>query len=82
MELRSSSPSSPSVSNRRNHLYAVARLSPEHIFAFTVELGTGLYMLDSIIGPETARNRSAILYLIGMADRPYRAIGKASAYCS
>jgi Zinc carboxypeptidase. len=54
----------------------------EHIFAFTVELGTGLYMKDSIIGPETARNRSAILYLIGMADCPYRAIGKASAYCS
>jgi len=54
----------------------------EHIFAFTVELGTGRYMRDSIIGPETARNRSAILYLIGMADCPYRAIGKAPAYCS
>jgi carboxypeptidase T len=54
----------------------------EHIFAFTVELGTGRYMRDSIIGPETARNRSAILYLIGMADCPYRVIGKAAAYCS
>lgn len=54
----------------------------EHIFAFTVELGTGLYMRDSMIGPETARNRSAILYLVGMADCPYRAIHKASVYCS
>ena len=54
----------------------------EHIFAFTVELGSGRYMRDSIIGPETARNRSAILYLVSMADCPYRAIGKASTYCS
>ncbi len=54
----------------------------EHIFAFTFELGTGRYMRDSIIGPETARNRAAILYLIGMADCPYRAIGKAATHCS
>jgi carboxypeptidase T len=54
----------------------------EHIFAFTVELGVGRYMRDSMIGPETARNRSAILYLISMADCPYRAIQKTSVYCS
>ena len=54
----------------------------DHIFAFTVELGTGLYMRSSIISAETVRNRSAILYLIGMADCPYRAIRKASVYCS
>lgn len=54
----------------------------QHIFAFTFELGSGTYMPSSIIGPETARNRAAMLYLIGMADCPYRAIGKAATYCS
>jgi hypothetical protein len=47
----------------------------EHIFAFTMELATGLYQPSAAIRPELARNRSAILYLIGMADCPYRAIG-------
>jgi hypothetical protein len=53
----------------------------QHIFAFTVELGAGTYMRDTVIAPETARNRSAVLYLIGMADCPYRAIGKAPSHC-
>jgi carboxypeptidase T len=47
----------------------------EGIFAFTFELGTGTYQPSAAIGPETARNRSAILYLIGMADCPSRAAG-------
>jgi len=51
------------------------------IFAFTFELGTGTYQPSSAIGPEVARNRSAILYLIGLADCPYRVIGKAAAHC-
>ena len=51
------------------------------IFAFTVELGTGTYQSSAAIGPETSRNRSAVLYLIGMADCPYRAIGRQAAHC-
>jgi hypothetical protein len=51
------------------------------IFAFTFELGTGTYQPSSAIATETARNRDAVLYLMGMADCPYRAIGKASAHC-
>ena len=52
------------------------------IFAYTFELTPGgEYPDDSQIGPETRRNRSAVLYLIDMAGCPYAAIGKASAYC-
>ncbi len=51
------------------------------IFAFTFELGSGKYQGSSAIGPEVARNRGAVLYLIGLADCPYRVIGKASARC-
>jgi len=51
------------------------------IFAFTFELGSGKYQGSSAIGPEVVRNRSAVLYLIGLADCPYRVIGKASARC-
>jgi carboxypeptidase T len=51
------------------------------IFAFTFELGTGTYQPSSAVGPEVARNRSAVLYLIGIADCPYRVIGKAAAHC-
>jgi hypothetical protein len=53
----------------------------QHIFAFTFELGTGQYPSAAAIGPETARNRGAILYLIGIAGCPYRVIGKAPTYC-
>jgi carboxypeptidase T len=45
------------------------------IFAFTFELGTGTYQRSSAIAPELARNKSAVLYLISMADCPYRAAG-------
>jgi len=51
------------------------------IFAYTFELGTGTYQPSSAIAPEVARNRAAVLYLIGMADCPYRAIGKAAQHC-
>ena len=51
------------------------------IFAYTFELATGAYQPSSVIATETARNRSAVLYLIGMADCPYRAIGKSATYC-
>jgi carboxypeptidase T len=51
------------------------------IFAFTFELGTGTYQPSAAIAPELDRNRGAILYLIAMADCPYRAAGLASAMC-
>ncbi len=36
---------------------------------------------DEHIAPQTARNRDALLYLLEMADCPYRAIGKQATYC-
>jgi hypothetical protein len=51
------------------------------IFAYTFELGSGTYQRSSAIAPEVARNRGAVLYLVGMADCPYRAIGKALQHC-
>lgn len=53
----------------------------EHIFSFTFELGTGAHQASDVISTETARNRAAVLYLIDMADCPYRAIGMASTFC-
>ena len=47
----------------------------QRIFSFTFELGSGTYQGSAAVAPEIARNRSAVLYLIGMADCPYRAIG-------
>jgi carboxypeptidase T len=58
------------------------------IFSFTFELypnesaGKGIiYPSDSVIARQTARNRSALLYLIEAAACPYAAIGKAATYC-
>jgi carboxypeptidase T len=52
------------------------------IFAYTFELTPGgAYPDDSAIGPETRRNKSAVLYLIGRAACPYAIIGQAQAYC-
>ena len=42
----------------------------------------GFYPGDEIIPAQTARNRSAILYLIQQADCPYRVISKEAAYCT
>lgn len=39
------------------------------------------YPPDTIIARETARNRTALLYLIDAAACPYEAIGKQSLYC-
>ncbi len=54
----------------------------QHIFAFTFELGVGTYMPDSMIGPETNRNRAAVLYAIELAGCPYQAVGKQAQYCA
>ncbi len=51
------------------------------VFTYTFELTVGSYPDDSTIGQETARNRSAVLYLIEQADCPWRAAGFAAADC-
>ncbi|HXG26974.1 MAG TPA: M14 family metallopeptidase [Candidatus Binatia bacterium] len=58
------------------------------IFSFTVELypptGSGPNSHsppDELIQRETSRNRAALLYLIDLADCPYRASGTATANC-
>jgi hypothetical protein len=58
------------------------------IFSYVFELYPrsssqgGHYPGDEIIPTETARNREAFLYLLELADCPYRAIGKEAEYCS
>jgi hypothetical protein len=56
------------------------------IFAFTFEMyprssSPGFYPPDEVIARETSRNRAAVLYLLGLADCPYRAIGQQVRYC-
>jgi hypothetical protein len=53
------------------------------IFSFTFELSpnTAAYPPDEAIPAETGRNRNAVLYLIDLADCPYRAIGKPIRTC-
>jgi carboxypeptidase T len=51
------------------------------IFSFVVELGTWDYPGDRVIAPETARNRSAMLWFIDAMGCPYATIGKAATYC-
>jgi len=52
------------------------------IYGYTFEMfptqfgGGGFYPGDEIIGRETARNKSAVLHLLGYADCPKRAIGQ------
>jgi carboxypeptidase T len=61
----------------------------QHIFSFTFELYPTEQVSshadheppDEVIATQTARNRGALLYLIDMADCPYRAIGKQGAHC-
>jgi carboxypeptidase T len=57
------------------------------VFAFTFEMyprssSPGFYPPDEVIGRETSRNRAAVLYLLGLADCPYRAIGQQARYCA
>ncbi|HMJ80228.1 MAG TPA: M14 family zinc carboxypeptidase, partial [Candidatus Dormibacteraeota bacterium] len=61
----------------------------QHIFSFTFEMypksspyAAPVYTPDELIARETARNRSALLYLIDIAWCPYAAIGKSATYCS
>ncbi|HEX6289671.1 MAG TPA: M14 family zinc carboxypeptidase [Herpetosiphonaceae bacterium] len=57
------------------------------IFAYTFELyprgsSPGFYPPDEYIGPQTSRNREAVLYLLEKSDCPYAVIGKQAQYCS
>jgi carboxypeptidase T len=53
------------------------------IFSFTFEMSpdTAAYPSDESIPNETGRNRDAVLYLIDMADCPYRSIGLSVVAC-
>jgi hypothetical protein len=56
------------------------------IFAYTFEMfpvgsNPGFYPPDEQIGPQTSRNREAILYITEQADCVYRVIGKEAQYC-
>ena len=62
----------------------------EHIFMYTFELYPShsqvsstarFYPPDEVIGPQTTRNRGAILQLIEVAGCPYALIGKATVNC-
>ena len=61
-------------------LYGVHR-----IFTYTIELGTqtasGDDPPDVVIGPETRRNRTALLYLVDQAGCPWAAIGREVENC-
>ena len=54
------------------------------VFSFTFELSpnTAAYPPDEAIPSETGRNKSAVLYLIDLANCPYRAIGRAASRCA
>ncbi len=75
----------PTDGDEIDWMYATYR-----IFSFTFELypteeqaGKGIvYPSDDVIARQTARNRSALLYLIDAAACPYAAIGKAAQYCA
>ncbi len=56
------------------------------VFSYTFELyprssSPGFYPPDEAIGPQTSRNREAVLRLLENADCMYRTIGKQAQYC-
>jgi murein tripeptide amidase MpaA len=59
-----------------------------HIFSFTFEMYPsafgfeGFYPPGSVIGPQTERNRGAVLYLLEQAACPYAAAGLEAAHCT
>jgi hypothetical protein len=56
----------------RDWLYGTYR-----IFSYTFEMSVTEYPRDSMIGPETSRNRSAVLYLAERAACPLAVLGEA-----
>ena len=83
------------VAKQSSHLYVTDGdeidwlYAQYRIFSFTIELypveqissRANYYPPYSVVPAQTARNRSALLYLIDMAGCPYQAIGKATSYC-
>lgn len=53
----------------------------QRIFAYTIEMTGAERAPATSIGRETKRNREAVLRLMEVADCPYRAIGKETAWC-
>ncbi|GAA4081080.1 M14 family metallopeptidase [Nonomuraea soli] len=57
------------------------------IFSYTFEMyptgsgGGGFYPPDEVIGPQTTRNREAVLRFLEYSDCVYRIIGKEAQYC-
>jgi len=78
---RQSSDMYPTYGDQIDWMYGTQR-----IFSFTFEMfprtGTSRrHVPDERIARETRRNREAVLYLMEMADCPYRAIDKAASFC-
>lgn len=62
-------------------LYGTYRIMNYTFEMYPKTSNPGFYPPDEVIPAETARNRSAILYLAGQASCPYSVIGKAAQYC-
>jgi carboxypeptidase T len=63
-------------------LYGVHRILNYTFEMYPTTSNPGFYPPDEVIPTQTARNRSAILYLLGQAACPYSAIGKTAQYCT
>jgi carboxypeptidase T len=57
----------------RDYLYGMYR-----VFSYTFEMSVVAYPDDSMIGPETGRNREAVLYLIERSWCPWGVLGAAA----
>lgn len=57
----------------RDYLYGMYR-----VFSYTFEMSVVDYPDDSMIGPETGRNKNAVLYLIERSWCPYAVLGVAA----
>jgi carboxypeptidase T len=62
-------------------LYGVHRIFTYTFEMYPVSSSPGFYPPDEAIPTETARNRSAVLYLLDKAACPYAVIGKQAQYC-
>ncbi|HSS78611.1 MAG TPA: M14 family zinc carboxypeptidase [Thermoanaerobaculia bacterium] len=63
-------------------LYGVHRIFTYTFEMYSVGSSPGFYPPDEVIPTQTARNRSAILYLLEKAGCPYGMIGKQGQYCN
>jgi len=63
-------------------LYGVHKIFTYCFEMYPVGSSPGFYPPDEVIPTETARNRSAVLYLLEKAGCPYGMIGKQGQYCN